>query len=134
MIDDKFGTFIKKFKETKIIKSENVVFFDCDDTLIIGAGPGKKIEILDPTGGPDISTFAHEPNIRLLLEEKARGSFVIVWSRGGYQWANNILTALGLMDRVDLVMSKPLVYFDDTPIEKWLPYRVWLEPNMNYKK
>lgn len=119
-----------------IIESENTVFFDVDGTLVLahGEGPGRDISILDPVTHNYITLTAHEPNIRLLEEEHHRGSFVVVWSRGGYEWATNVIKALNLQDRVHIVMSKPLVYFDDVQIDKWLPYRVYLEPSTIYKK
>lgn len=123
-------------RSMQVIQSENITPFDVDGTLILtkGEGPGRIVDILDPVTGNYIQMSAHEPNIRLLEEEAHRGSFVIVWSRGGYEWATNVITALGLGSKVNLVMSKPMVYFDDLSIEKWLPYRVFLKPDEIYKK
>lgn len=117
------------------IKSEQNVFFDVDGTLIVnpGEGAGRLISVLDPVTDNYILMEAHEPNIRLLLEESHRGSYVVVWSRGGYEWASNVLKALNLTNKVQLVMTKPFVYFDDIPVEQWLTNRVFLNANDTYK-
>jgi hypothetical protein len=57
-----------------------------------------------------------------------------VWSRGGYEWAANAVRALDLVKYVDEVVTKPMVYFDDKHVTEWLPYRVYLQPEMIYKK
>lgn len=128
---------IIRYPSSKVIRNENVVFFDVDGTLINhGQVPdriGKHVSVYDAVTDTYLPMQAHEPNIRLLLEEKHKGSYVIVWSRGGHEWAENVLKALNLFDKVNLIMTKPLVYIDDLPIEKWLPYRVFLEPDTIYK-
>lgn len=119
-----------------VIKNESPAPFDVDGTLIL--------HLKDNTGYRTVNVWdavtkaykvfaVHEPMVRLLLEEHHRGSYVIVWSRGGWQWAKNVIIALGLEDKVDLVMTKPLVYFDDKDVAYWLKYRVFLDPNENYK-
>lgn len=122
----------------RVVQNEKVTFHDVDGTLIQhgqqSGRAGYYVTVLDPITGGYLPMQAHEPNIRLLLEEKHRGSYVVVWSRGGYEWAENVLKALNLTDKVDLVLTKPMAYFDDVPINDWLPYRVWLAPNEIYKK
>lgn len=123
------------------INNQNISPFDVDDTLVLPLSKKeyfkgiKAVKVPDPlTPGKFIRMQAHEPMIRLLKEEKHKGSFVIVWSRGGSAWAGSVVEALNLEAYVDLIMSKPLVYFDDLSIEKWLIYRVYLDPKMKYKK
>jgi len=118
----------------RVIKSENIKFFDIDGTLILPYTTGPAIYVYDAVTRKDIKMQAHEPNVRLLLEEKHRGSTIIVWSMGGYEWAANVVRALNLVTKVDFVMSKPLAYFDDVPIDEWLRFRVFLDPNMKYKR
>lgn len=122
----------------KLVKTENIKPFDVDGTLILSRHedyPGnRKVSVFDPLTETFIEYIVHEPMVRLLKEEKHRGAYVIVWSRGGYEWAHNVVQALGLEDCVDLVLSKPIVYFDDTPVVDWMKDRVFLDPNCNYKK
>lgn len=126
----------------KIIQ-ENPVFFDIDETLVLAESNiwdlkrpyAKYVDVIDPLDSvKTISMRIHEPMVRLLKEEKARGSRVIVWSRGGWHWARNVIEALQLDNYVDEVMTKPLVYFDDLDISEWLKYRVYLHPDTPYKK
>ena len=122
-----------------IVKSENISPFDVDGTLIMHVDL-KDIPVIDRVGVYDAVTKKfifvqiNRPMVRLLREASHRGDYVIVWSRGGYEWASNVIKALGLVDDVDQVMSKPLAYFDDTAVEKWLPYRVMLDSNAVYKQ
>lgn len=124
----------------KIIRSEQTSFWDVDGTLILPYDAtatrqvGRTIDVWDCVTQSFIRMVAHEPMVRLLIEEKSRGAWVIVWSRGGYQWAADVVRALDLVGCVDEAMSKPMAYFDDKDISEWLPYRVWLDPKMNYKQ
>lgn len=118
----------------KTITNRNTTFWDVDDTLVMHALSTESIGIQDPID-PSHSVIVTPNNnmIRLMLEEKARGSFIIVWSRGGDAWAEAVIRALELQNTVDLVMTKPMAYFDDKPIEEWLPYRVYMRPDEEYK-
>jgi hypothetical protein len=126
----------------KVIKNEKTVFFDIDNTLVFSSldplianlNPVTCVEVFDPINERFMNMVVHEPMVRLLREEHHRGSYVVVWSRGGYAWAGSVISALGLEKCVHEIMTKPMVYFDDRPIEEWLPYRVYLPPDMPYKK
>lgn len=122
----------------KINKNERTSFWDIDGTLILHLSTadlvGKpKVEVFDAVTKKFLTVGINVPMVRLLREEKHRGSHIIVWSRGGYEWSANVIKALGLVTCVDEVMTKPMAYFDDMPIEKWLPYRVFIEPDTVYK-
>lgn len=60
-------------------------------------------------------------NIEELKEHKRRGHTVIVWSSGGWQWAEKAVKMLGLEDYVDLVMEKPASVYDDKALEEFMP-------------
>lgn len=123
-----------------IVKNENVDTFDIDGTLVMHEPVTtipitERVRVEDPINpGFYLTVRINRPMVRLLLEAKGRGSFVVVWSRGGYQWAANVIEALKLRKYVNIVMSKPLTYFDDTPAEKWLTNRVYIGPNETYKQ
>jgi predicted phosphatase len=122
----------------KVIRNEYITMWDIDDTLVMHEKPinlNDEVIIKDPIGmiGTEIRLRKNLPMIRLMKEEKARGSTIIVWSRGGYQWAENVIKALKLEGYVTLILSKPLAYFDDKPVEEWLKYRVYLSPDTKYK-
>lgn len=123
----------------RVIANEVVDFFDVDGTLVMHEDPstipiGEEVRVYDSISRKTLILRANTPMIRLLKESDARGAFVIVWSRGGYQWARDVLVALNLIDHVDQVMSKPMAYFDDTPVASWLLNRVYLPPDTIYKK
>lgn len=120
------------------IKIEAIRPFDVDSTLVYPNAPGTEnmptVDVLDPVSNEKI-LLRYNPNMaRLLQEEHQRKSFVIVWSRSGWEWAHNCVVALGLEEYVDQVMSKPTAYFDDSPVEQWLKDRVFIEPNVVYKR
>lgn len=120
-----------------IVKSEQTSFWDIDGTLILPYDKTQKqlvVEVYDAVTNKYVKMAVHEPMVRLLREERHRGGHIIVWSRGGYEWATNVIRALDLTSCVHMVMSKPMVYFDDQAIESWLQYRVYLDPKMQYKK
>jgi len=111
---------------------------DVDDTIVMHEDPigipfKERISVVDPLGGAEIRVRLNNPMIRLVKEEFARGSYIIVWSRGGFQWASNVIDALGLKEHVHQIMSKPEAYFDDKPVESWLTQRVYLKPETIYK-
>lgn len=122
----------------KVIKGENNCFFDVDDTLTLTYRPSGSLYpvvwVKDPlTRHRSIKRYVHEPMVRLLKEEIHRGATVFVWSRGGYEWAAEVLKALKIKSTKLYVLSKPHAYFDDIPIEQWLTNRVYLQPGTNYK-
>lgn len=123
----------------RIIRNEKTVFCDIDETLIHHIQQsliGHKDEILvpDTIRGGNIKVLKNNNNIRLLEEEHFRGSHIVVWSRGGWQWAEAVINALDLASKVDDIMTKPLVYIDDKDVSEWLPYRIYLKPDEVYKK
>lgn len=122
-----------------VIRNENTVFCDIDGTLILNRKETDgvdyaQVSIKDPLGEGYLNFNVHRPMVRLVREESHRGSYVVAWSRGGYEWAESVIKALKLEDCVQLILSKPLVYFDDVPIQDWLPYRVFLDPTVPYKR
>lgn len=122
----------------KVIQSERVVFCDVDDTLVMhthGATPSDLVvDVPCRVTGETLRMVVNEAMVRLVKEEQNRGATIIVWSRGGFQWAKDVVEAVGLKSYVTLVMSKPITYFDDKPVDEWLKDRVYLSPTTPYKK
>jgi hypothetical protein len=121
----------------RINKSEYIIPLDIDHTLVfptIPVVPGPKVQIYDAVSKKFLTMIANESMIRLVREEHHRGACIKAWSRGGWQWAANVLRALDLVDCVDEVLSKPLAYMDDLDIGEWLKYRVYIPPTTAYKK
>ena len=120
----------------KTIKNERVIPCDVDGTLVIhNPGPGVPlIDVIDPETGRPVTLGINRSMVKLVREEKFRGAFILVWSRGGYAWAKNVINALHLENHVDLIMTKPMAYFDDIPVEEWLETRIFLDENTVYKR
>lgn len=122
----------------KVIRNNRPIPVDVDGTLIIHQPPntiplGEELDIFDPIENAWIRVRKNLPMIRILKEEFSRGSFLVVWSRGGHAWAESVIQALKLESYIALVMDKPLVYFDDIEISDWLKDRVFLGPETVYK-
>lgn len=116
----------------KVIESEMVVMYDVDDTLVKWSDKHTQphdnaIEFIDPYDGASLFLKKHQKHINLLKQHKARGYTVIVWSGGGYRWAETVINTLGLSIHVDVVMSKCMKFVDDLPAEEVLGSRIYLE-------
>lgn len=129
------GAVSPRVKQPQIIESENIVMYDVDDTLVMweqGSTSAREVVVIDPYDGKPVYLRMHEPHVKLLQRHKARGKFVIVWSQGGYQWAQAVVNALGLNESVDLIMSKPRSYVDDLPVTEWMKDRIYISPDSNW--
>ena len=111
-----------------IISSENVVFWDVDDTLLMEHSKDPDLTYTDVLTGKDKHGRIHKAHVEQLIKHKARGFFNIVWSGNGYKHARQVIQALGIEQHVDIVMSKPVKYWDDlTDANDILKARVYLE-------
>lgn len=115
----------------KVIEGDNSYFFDCDDTLVMWDNKHKtedNVMIFDCYGSFE-SLAPNWSNIRFLKETKRNQGTVVVWSAGGWEWALEVVTVLGLKDYVDCVMSKPQGYIDDLNCVEFMGPRYYKEPN-----
>lgn len=117
-----------------VIQSHKRVNFDVDETLVIwdwrpvspdGVG---LIDIVDPISGHIEVVLPHQQHITLLKQFKARGHTVMVWSQGGWAWAESVVKALGIEDLVDYVDSKPDWYVDDLPASAFMGTNIYKHP------
>lgn len=113
----------------QVIESEDIVMYDCDDTLVMWfsqCDPDKKVQIVCPYGGSVTWLKPHYRHIDLLKKHYGRGKTVIVWSAAGYKWAEAVVEALGLKDHVHFIMTKPMSYVDDLEASEILGSRIYL--------
>jgi len=113
----------------KIIDKESIVFADVDDTLVMWgkAKKGEKVvAITSPHDGKLEYLRPHKGHIKILKDRKSRGSYIIVWSAGGFAWAEAVVKALGLEKYVDQVMTKPHLYIDDKKAKEFMGEHVYL--------
>jgi predicted phosphatase len=118
-----------------IIKSEQVICVDIDETLIMHKKAKKKdlvVNFTDPYDGTLRYVVVHKPHVKILKDRKRRGATIIVWSQSGYQWAVAVVKALQLQDYVDFVASKPVAIIDDKPASDWLAERIYLPHDSLY--
>lgn len=118
-----------------IVKNEMTFFVDIDETLVCWSTKSDKASyrIEDPNDGVSNYVIPHKPHIKILKNKKTRGAHVVVWSAGGYAWAEAVVTALGLQDYVDQIMTKPSAYMDDKIATELMGERIYLPPNSNYR-
>lgn len=118
-----------------VIKNEQVIFFDVDDTLIVWDAKisDRHIEVKSPYNTNEIDLVKPHPgHIKILKDRYARGSTIIVWSAGGYKWAEAVVKALGLSKYVSFIMSKPFMYVDDKEACEILGERLYLGKESDY--
>lgn len=122
----------------KTIISEQVIFWDCDDTLGMWQKPIKKgqtvVSVTCPYTGEQKHLRVHEPHIEILKARHARGATNIVWSANGYQWATALVKALAIQEYVSYTMSKPIMFVDDKPANAILGEHLYLSPDCGYGK
>jgi FMN phosphatase YigB (HAD superfamily) len=122
----------------KTVVSEQIIMWDCDQTLIMWEKPIRKgqksVHITCPYSGKQETLRVHQPHIKILKDRHARGATNVVWSAGGYQWAAAVVKALGLTPYVSLVMSKPVMFVDDKPAASILGEHLYLDVDANYGK
>jgi len=117
-------------KNPIIINQDKQVHFDVDDTLVMWddkfrePGPGK-VEFIDPHDGTKLYLTPHKKHIQKLRGHSRTGWYVVVWSAGGWEWAETVIRALGLIPHVDMIMSKPLKCYDDLPVGEGIGPREW---------
>lgn len=119
----------------KIIESEQLVFCDVDDTLVMWgkAKKGEKVIVVtNPYGKEQNYVRPHVGHIRILKDRKARGAHIVVWSAGGHKWAEAVIKALKLEQYVDTVMSKPLMYIDDKKAKDIMGEHLYLPYESGY--
>ena len=119
----------------KVIAKDVTFPFDVDATLVfwipIGKEPPPEALAVEYYG-ETVYVVPHEEHVRLLKSSLARGRNIVVWSGNGFQWAENVLKALGFGDADNiLVMSKPAGYVDDLPCTEWMGNRVYIKPHSN---
>ena len=98
------------------------VAFDCDETLVLWSSLKPLEERIHIEAG-EISAYVwpHKKHIEQLKKHKARDHRIIVWSAGGYAWAEAVVKALELDSYVDVVMTKFQWYYDDLKSEEFMP-------------
>lgn len=102
----------------RVIKNDHIDCFDIDDTLILWKSAPQENSKTEMFG--EIEATIHKSHIDEIKRSKMVGRLVVVWSKGGYKYAERVVKQLGLTSYVDVVMSKPSRYFDDLDANDWM--------------
>lgn len=111
---------LKSKYKIKYAHSEQVITFDCDDTLIRWEENWTQpfegsVKIVCPHTKQVSYHRPHKRHISFLKKHRAKGYTVVVWSSAGTLWASEVVKSLKLEEYVDIVMSKPCKVVDDLP-------------------
>lgn len=111
------------------IDNEHIVAFDIDQTLFMHekwADPSIHT-LINPYSGSKIYGYLNANHYELLKQYKARGLFVIVWSKAGVLWAEAVIKHYKLEPYVDLITTKFDRYVDDLEAKDILGERVYIK-------
>lgn len=123
----------------RVVKCNQPVYIDVDNTLVMwdDLTPEDKangIAITCPISkafteeGNEVEVepwtellVPHKAHIEMLKQHKLRGHTIIVWSAGGWEWAEAVVKALQLEKYVDVVLEKPMWFYDDLKSSEFMP-------------
>lgn len=108
------------------IDNEHIVAFDIDQTLFMHFKAGGD-DIINPYSGTTISGFLNQDHVELMQQYKARGLFIVVWSKAGVLWAEAVIKHYMLEPYVDLITTKFDRYVDDLEAKDILGERVYIK-------
>ena len=106
-------------------KPGRVTYFDVDGTLLEWPICEENDEgaVKVENNGHIFYKKAIPANVAALIEHSYAGHVIVVWSKGGVEWATTVVKALNLEDNVDIILTKPDWFYDDEDPEHWLPER-----------
>lgn len=101
-------------------------YFDVDDTLILWGTSDEDKENFGIRIGHGMAV-PHKRHIEDLKTMKAKGHIIVVWSQGGSDHAAEVVRALDLESYVDVVISKPMWFWDDLHAHEFMSssFRIW---------
>lgn len=114
----------------QLIDNEHIVAFDIDETIFMHGGDifdENTVYITNPYSNSEIHGSLNKNHYELLKQYKARGMFVIFWSKAGMKWAEAVIKEFQLESYVDLVMTKLDKYVDDLEAPQILGERVYIK-------
>jgi len=106
----------------QVIKGNQFTFFDVDDTIIMWDRDSQDVLI------DGIWFTTHKGHLVQMYKHAARGHQIILWSAGGWEWAERVAVALGLDKDIKnlVVLEKPTWFYDDLRPEDFLGYNKYL--------
>ena len=111
------------------IPEGRIKYWDVDDTLVRWRLRPEEQAYKFECRGKELIGNAIKANVEELIMQSLKGSYIVVWSKGGSDWAEAAVIGLGLEKYVDAIMTKPDVVYDDLPVESWITKRLHMEEN-----
>lgn len=90
-----------------ILKKNKVLYCDIDRSLIMWEDGA--------------NWHVHELHIKLLEQFKYQGHGIVLWSAGGWKWAEKAARMLKITHLVDLCINKPDWWLDDKSVSEFMP-------------
>lgn len=87
---------------------------DIDNTLVTYSNADHAKTIVDPLLGDTYKIELLESNTKYLKFSHAKGYTTVLWSRQGYRWVEEVVRLFELEPWVDVILSKPIFFLDDT--------------------
>lgn len=102
------------------------LYVDVDDTLLLHdlSLYKRKEWVTIVHNRRSFTGVPHKANIAMLLKFYSLGYQVIVWSKTGAIYAQEVVSALKLSPYVDYCLTKPDYYLDDHDVNQWMGKRV----------
>ena len=117
-----------------ILKNNKLLFCDVDDTLVRWKYIDEGDHINISYGGVTNVFSVHTEHVTHLREHIKRGHGVIIWSQGGWEWAEAVVKALVKNGRFTteevkdfVIMDKPSWVYDDLNPTYWMPENQFTE-------
>jgi hypothetical protein len=125
-----------------VIPGDTIVYVDVDDSLVMWSPTPEDLETkgidftcdgalkpgyceLKNMDAYTVRLVPHRTHVEQIKKHKMRGHTVVVWSQGGYKWAETVVKTLELEQYVDVVIAKPLWLIDDLPASEFMPKSKW---------
>lgn len=113
-----------------VISGNQFTYFDVDDSLVMWHWPADGSDdfiTLEPwNDGEKVRLAVNTAMVDQLKKNALRNQTVIVWSQGGWKWAETVVKALNLEKYVTAVIEKPMWVFDDLPADQFMPKSKWV--------
>jgi len=98
-----------------------------DDTLVMwNVDPDKDIINFNCYGSIFPANY-HKPHIDQIIKHTQRDHQVIIWSQGGWKWAESAINSLVKANLIPkdiasklIIMDKPTWVYDDMPVQHWI--------------
>ena len=106
-------------------KDDCTIYFDVDQTLIWWNEGHHEDAIEVKFKGNTHKVRPHKKHLQRINYHYERNHVIILWSQSGSDWAETVAKKLGIIDKVDFILTKPYQYYDDLDCKEWMGNRVY---------